>query len=375
MCEKNQIISAIDQTSPQTSDEILASVTQYGNSRTLIDQQVQIIYQAGSPRWILSVDAKKVVPAIRGWRPFKLSSRLRWTVVVTAAKLGKLGNVPGVASAKVCWNPEYWRTNLPGFDYHWGTATYIGGPSPTRKGVIFFCDGYRVNAVAKIPMTSAARNAILSEAKMLRHVQEKVTVPNLLFADYENGIAAQSWIEGKYLSRRFGRLHLELLSRLVEKQRGIRFSDCRKDLDEKLLNLDLPVERRLLDRMLGLLETDKEMVSCIEHRDFAPWNIRQLADGRTSLIDWEWGIEVGLPWQDVCRFFYIPDYLFQERKNIWALLTRHHLLKEYCRRFELDRKQILGLTAYYLIRSACEDVLEGNFDRATYLAQKMSELY
>lgn len=44
--------------------------------------------------------------------------------------------------------------------------------------------------------------------------------------------------------------------------------------------------------------------TCLEHGDFAPWNIRVSATGALFLLDWEHSRQEGLPWMDVLHFTY-----------------------------------------------------------------------
>ena len=48
---------------------------------------------------------------------------------------------------------------------------------------------------------------------------------------------------------------------------------------------------------------DSPLPACWGHGDFAPWNIRQLADGRCALLDWEDARRGGLPLLDVYHFY------------------------------------------------------------------------
>ncbi|MGC1361515.1 MAG: hypothetical protein WA826_10090, partial [Silvibacterium sp.] len=139
-------------------------------------------------------------------------------------------------------------------------------------------------------------------------------------------------------------------------------------------SLDSSVDSSLLSDALSSLEVRDELRACVEHGDFAPWNLRRLADGRLALIDWEWAVEEGLPWQDACRYFYMQDYLFRESADVWKILMTNPLLEEYRRHFELSPEAVRGLTVRYLLRYLCEEHAEGNRGGAEYAARKIREV-
>jgi hypothetical protein len=154
----------------------------------------------------------------------------------------------------------------------------------------------------------------------------------------------------------------------------IRLSDFRDRLAAELESQNVPLDALLQKRALSLLEKNESLPAFTEHRDCVPWNMRRLTDGRLTLIDWEWAIQQGLPWQDVCRYFYMQDYLFKKSADVWEVLTGHMWLTKYRQRFGLSLDVVKGLTMHYLVRSLCEDHSEGNLDRAAYMERKIREV-
>ena len=60
------------------------------------------------------------------------------------------------------------------------------------------------------------------------------------------------------------------------------------------------------------------------------------ADGRLTLLDWEWAVEKSLPWQDMCRYFYIQDVLFHgPGTSLGKTLTTDPLIQEYMQKFAI----------------------------------------
>lgn len=336
--------------------------------------RVLIISQGGVPRWVLPENTRRVVTVLKSWKPYKWKSRLQWNAVVGACRMNVLGALPGIARANLNCDLSYWRSRMPAYSGSWSIAAYVGNPFYTRKALLFFVDERaRVRAVAKVPIYAAAKRAILNEAKVLQGLRDKLPLPRVIFADEEKGIAAQSWIEGMNLPRKFGPKHLVLLTGFAQEGARVRLSDCREEIGERLAQLD-GVDAPLLSRALSLLDVRDELRACVEHGDFVPWNLRRLADGQLTLIDWEWAQETGYPWQDICRYFYLQDYLFRERADVWKALNANSLLQEYRRRFELSPDAVRGLTIRYLLLYLCEEHAEGNRDRVDYAQQEIRQI-
>jgi hypothetical protein len=336
--------------------------------------RVKIISQDGVPRWVLPEDTRSAVPVLKSWRPYKLKSRFQWSAIVACCRLNTLAALPGVRRQIVRCDLSYWRRRLPGFCDSWAVVAYIGNVFPTRKALLFFVDGRgAVQAVAKIPIYPAAKTAIVNEAKILIKLRDLLPLPQILFADEEEGIAAQSWVEGANISRRFGAEHLEMLTRFASGDARVRLSDCREELEARIAGLDF-IDSPLMKRALALLDVRDELRTCVEHGDFVPWNFRRLRDGRLTLLDWEWAVERGFPWQDICRYFYLQDFLFKESGDVWTMLRTNPLAAEYRRRYGLSPEAVRGLTLRYLLRYLCDEHAEGNHDRVEYAVRKIREV-
>lgn len=356
-------------------DSIFSGLAVDGQSGETAELRVQIITQAGVPRWVLPRNTRRVMAVLRSWRPYSAKSRLQWNAIVASCQLNALAVLPGVTRETMHCDLSYWRRRLPGFADSWSIVSYIGGPSPTRKALLFFVDDkHVVRAVTKVPLSPAARPAILNEVTILTKLQHRLLLPRVLFSDEREGIAAQSWMGGSNVSRSFGTEHLDLLTSLASESAYVRLGDYRDQLEKQIASLQPPVDLSLLKRALSFLEIQGKLRACVEHGDFAPWNMRRLADGRVALIDWEWASEEGLPWQDVCRYFYLQDFLFHESAKVWKLLTSNPLVEEYRRRFELSREAVRGLTIRYLLRYLCQECSEGNRDRVEYAMRKIREV-
>ena len=327
---------------------------------------VQVIPQGNEPRWVVIGDSRAAAHVFRSWRPFKWSTRLRWNAVTVAAATGLLSRLPGVIATTAPIDLSYWRM-LPGFQDDWVPVLYIGNPSFTRKITLFFVASRdrAFRAVAKVPLHHASREAILNEAAILESLPEKDYLPRSIFQDPKRGVAAQSWLEGAPVSRKLTSAHMELLAEFAVPGASVRVSDQRDPIACELERLDLPFDRRVLEQALEVLAYDEPLPAFIEHRDFAPWNLKQLTDGRTAAIDWEWAILRGLPCQDIFRYFYIQDALFHGPGNAWQAMNNHPLVQAYWRRFDLPPEALPALAMYYLLRVLAMDWRGGN----TFLSQ------
>ena len=339
------------------------------------DWKVSVIAQGDEPRWIILGDTRKALPVLASWWPFKLSSRAQWSGVLLASFLNLLSRLPGIGSETFTIDAWYWRESLPDFSEGWTAVFHVGNQSHTRKAILFFVgqDG-KVKAVAKVPLTAAAGSAILNEAAILRDMESVEGLPRVLFQDNDRGVAAQTWLEGKAVSRQFTPEHIRLLSSLANAGSTVRVSDFRAEIAASLDALDLPFDRSSLIPALDFLDYDQVLPAFVEHRDFAPWNLKRLPNGHLTLLDWEWAVEKSLPLQDICRFFYIQDALFFGPGKVWETLTSNPLIQEYMRRFEIPPAALPALTMYYLLRVLAMDSQNRNLTLTAYTLQQIESL-
>jgi len=339
------------------------------------ERTVHVIPNGAEPRWIILGDPGKALPVLRSWRPWNLTSRLQWGAVLLAASTKMLPRLPGVSNSTASIDCSYWQCNLPEFSERWTAVIHLGSRSHTRKAILFFLgEDHLIKAVAKVPLAPLAVHAILNEATILERMKQVLHLPRMLFQDSERGVAAQSWLEGKPVSRGFSSSHLNLLSLLANPGSTARVSDFRADVAAQLDEHDLPFDRSVLARALELLNFDEPLQGFIEHRDFVPWNLKCLPDGTLALLDWEWGAFRGLPWQDICRFFYNQDVLFKGPGQVWETLNGNHLLKRYRQRFAIPDAALPALTMHYLLRILCLDWQSGNIRNAHYTFEQIQIL-
>jgi hypothetical protein len=340
-----------------------------------VEVPIHIIPQGSEPRWIILADSRVAVPVLRSWRPFKISTRLRWSAVVTASSRGMIQRLPGVESRRATIDLSYWRRMLPGFSDDWVPVVHVGNPSHTRKVIVFFIGpSRRFKAVAKVPLVAGASEAILNEANILDQLQGARYLPECIFQDPVRGIAAQSWLDGKPVARKLTSAHMELLAHLAVPGGEVKVSRQRSTIAAALERTDLPFDRTVLSHALDTLDYDEPLPGFVEHRDFAPWNLKRLPDGQSGAIDWEWAVLRGLPCQDIFRYFYIQDALFNGPGSVWEMMNSHRLVQAYYRRFEIRPSAVPPLAMHYLLRVLAMDWGSGNTRLAHYAFRQVASL-
>ncbi len=364
---------------PLTASEVVHEIFRESQSSGRSDEteecSVHVIRQGTEPRWIILGAPSKALPVLSSWAPWQTSSRIRWGVVRMAASINLLPRMPGVQNSIIGVDTSYWRANLPFFPQQWSAVIHVGNPSHSRKAILFLIEnGKRVVSASKIPLVPGAREAIFNEANMLELLSRFDYLPRVLFRDCDRGVAAQSWLVGKPVSRGFSKAHLDLLKSLARKDSTARVSDYREKLCARLQASDLPYDRSLLSRGLELLDCDLPLCRFVEHRDFAPWNLKWILKDVLGLLDWEWAEADGLPWQDACRHFYIDDVHFAGSGRVWEALLSNEVLLQYRREFDVPTEALPALTMRYLIRELLMEWEGDNQPLADYAFRQIRSL-
>ena len=376
------MVSSTGASGPLSLSDVLNAAFPDGEGRagtSAVEVPVQVIPQGNEPRWVVIGDSRIATPVFRSWRPFKVGTRLRWNAVIAASSLGALSLLPGVITSRNSIDLSYWRRRLSGFADDWLPVLHIGNPSYTRKVTIFFVDGDRqLKAVAKVPLHADSAQAILNEGDVLQGLAGADYLPTCLFQDTERGVAAQSWLEGDPVTRDLTPAHMDLLARFAVPGGVTRISGQRASIAAELEQADLPYDREVLARAQEYLDYDESLPAFIEHRDFAPWNLKRLAGGATGAIDWEWGVLCSLPCQDIFRYFYIQDALFNGPGDVWQRLNTDPKVLAHYRRFAISPNALPALAMHYQLRVLAMDWKGGNQRLAEYAFAQITrglELY
>lgn len=360
---------------PLWAKEVLEQVFPAGSRGKGRQLPIHVIRQGAEPRWIIVGAPRKALLVLRSWAPWKAASRIRWNVVRGAAAVNMLSGLPGVANTSSVVDPEYWSEHIPALPDEWSAVVHVGNPSHTRKAIVFLVDGgRRVICAGKVPLMQESAAAIVNEAAVLEVLRRFENVPKILFCDQERGVAAQSWLAGEPVSRLFTASHVELLSSLALPDGSVRVCDCRREIARGFESADFPYDRSVLSRGLDLLDYDKPLRAFIEHRDFAPWNLKWIRKGVLGLVDWEWAETRGFPWQDIARYFFLNDVHFKGSGQVWEELKSNELLLRYQRQFEIPDDATAPLTMRYLLRELLMEWEGGNGWLAEYAFLQIKEL-
>jgi hypothetical protein len=372
------MLTASTSSGPLTTARVLDCV--FGDApvaaqRTEHPSSVHVILQRNEPRWIILGSPRSAMPVLRSWTPWKMSSRIQWNAVRFAAALNALRTIPGIESARAWIDPSYWVSKLGSLPENWSAVIHVGSPSHTRKAILFLIEnGERVVCAGKIPLSSQSAEAILHEGAILDLLSRFDYLPRVLFLDRARGIVAQSWLDGRPVSRGFTRAHLNLISSLATSRDAVRVSDCLDHTRSEIEAIDIPFERTVLVRGVEFLDYQAPLASFVEHADFAPWNLKWIRNGVLGLVDWEWAVPHGLPWQDICRFFFLDDVHFRGPGDVWRKLNSNELLQEYRRAFEIPPEALGPLTMRYLLKELAMEWKAGNVWLAEYAYKQIKEL-
>ena len=251
----------MESAAPLTAAKVVAEVfherRSSGRSYASEDCDIHVISQGGEPRWIIIGAPNKALPVLSSWAPWKTGSRIRWNVVRIAAGINLLAKMPGMQNSVMPIDTFYWRANLSCFPKQWSAVIHVGSSSHSRKAIFFLIEnGERVVSAGKVPLVHGAAKAILNEADILDLLNRYDYLPHVLFRDRDRGVAAQSWLVGKPVSRGFSQAHLDLLKSLARGNGTARVSDHLAELSASLHASDLPFDRSVLARALELLDCD-----------------------------------------------------------------------------------------------------------------------
>lgn len=313
------------------------------------------------PRWIVPRNPRHGWPVLKHWRPYDLSSRLKWEVLMAACRTGQLGLVPGVVGVGVLGAPDKSWDHLGWIDEKSPVPViYVGTSGPTRKAVASLVDtpACKPVAVAKVPLGVRSARNILYEADILKSLEEEKPgiAPRVRYVDRTAGISLQDSISGRSTSRRLTQAHMDWLVGL--RRSGIETSLRKQSerLMKRLAQLDGLEEktRHLLKNLLEQLNDPTPLPAFWVHGDFAPWNLRWVEEGKLVGVDWEEARQIGLPCTDLVYFYVIQDFLFCDNPpaKTWQRLQKFansRLARSYIERFWHMEKVLTPLVLFTLV--------------------------
>ena len=240
-------------------------------------------------RWLLPAKCPEIGGVLANWAPYRLSARAAWTAVRAANKLGRVTDLPGAAlfEAEGAGESDWWALG-------WRSAEapvpviYLGTPGPQRKAVVHLVErkSGKCKAVVKVPLADEAKATVLHEAEVLEALaaERYESAPRLLHAGLAKGITTQSFVEGRSGARRLGPSAWRLLHSLVLPGRETSLAEYTGEWKEALdCHAEARTENNFVAKVMEDVGDDSPLPACWEHGDFAPWNIKRLADGRGAL--------------------------------------------------------------------------------------------
>ncbi|MBW1975516.1 MAG: aminoglycoside phosphotransferase family protein [Deltaproteobacteria bacterium] len=337
------------------------------------------------PRWIVPQNPRYGWPVLRQWRPYDLTSRVKWAALMAAYRTGQLGMVPGVVAVGVSgasdrnWGYLSWiseRRPVP--------LIYVGTPGPTRKTVAHLVDKAtcRTVGVVKIPLGVRAAENILHEAEMLQRLDKEKPgmAPRLQYVDRVTGISVQDSITGRLTSRRLTQAHLNWLRRLQAPGTETSLKKQSESLMEQLTHIERLEEatRRLLENLLDQLDDPTPLPAAWVHGDFAPWNLKWVEEEKLVAVDWEEARPSGLPTTDLIYFHVIQDFLFCDElpDKAWQPLqgiVNSHLVRAYLGSLRVTDSLANSLVLFALVELLIRRMamLNGTFDPFSKYLKKL----
>lgn len=292
------------------------------SKRSGIEPRFISIPRAGKKSWLIvpAHDVRLLRAAIDMYPPHRWTGRFYKSALGWVLPMAARWSLVGSSSLRdlniQAVNAEL--ESVPG--YH---ASRIGilcsGTGPRAKWTIkIMDDNGRAVAYARASSQPDAVAALLREADLLSDVcmtAAAVHAPKVL--DQRSFDAGRSFVliesagPTSMLPPVLSASHFDFLARLITSEQA--------SVEEVITKLEADLERfrhcipqwQDIERALSLLRERAvgTMPVCIEHGDFAPWNVRSQEDGSVFALDWEHGRPDGLPWFDVLHFGFQTDYL------------------------------------------------------------------
>ncbi len=171
-------------------------------------------------RWLLPAASPEIGSMLASWSPYRVWSRVAWTAVRAANRLGRTTEIPGASVIEVegtrgaNWESLGWRGIEPPIP-----VIYLGTPGPRRKSVVHLVDraSGTCRAVVKVPLTDEAKIALRHEADVLEVLASEryEHSPRLLHVDWARAITTQTFMVGRPGSRKLAPEVWRLLESLL----------------------------------------------------------------------------------------------------------------------------------------------------------------
>ena len=306
------------------------------------------------PRWLIPARPRASAFTLSTWRPFKISSRLKWFAVRMATRAGALQLSRSVFSVIVSRSGAQQWFERCGIRSETGDMVIlIGHPSPDRKIVVFLLnEAHGIAAVLKVGLTDGGGVSVLHEAETLRALEPYSWAPKLLWVQPELRAATQEFVCGAMKSRRFRPEFVNILCQLPRGGGSKNLALLAGEIARRLAPFKAQLDEMapgIVDRSLGCLDHDISVPTMLVHGDFTPWNMRKNPETGYVLVDWEWADFAGLPAYDLLHFQFVEDRHFGEKIGGYSAIRSKPICAEYFRRMDLDAELLPPLAIAYLL--------------------------
>ena len=294
--------------------QLLCEVSKQQNC-PLSNDRYLVVLNAGQPKWVLPQYAVHSVSILKQWKPYSLSSMLKWQVLLLLYRCKLLHFFPGVVSVSVPQRrPSQQQGRIP--------VIYVGAPGVQRKAVTtWLTENGQPILVSKLALTEEASDSIENERQALLYLQQH-HVPGVpsLFTDV-NGTEGQEVLIGRPCSLELDQPLVNWLARLPQTgERKLIKSLCDEWADNLVrLSLDKRDVEFIGDVLKNYSEMEASFATIASHGDFAPWNIKRDRKNRVLVYDWEGFRKDNLPLFDICHFYCIQDFLLNKNKGLGPL--------------------------------------------------------
>jgi len=308
---------------------------------------------------------------LANWSPYRVSSRVKWAAIRTAHRAGHLAALPGVTAAKISgiedidWRSVGWDSKVAPVP-----VVYVGTPGASRKAVIHLVNPATgiCNAIVKVPLAEGAQAAILREADVLETLADEnySCAPRMLYVDRNCGVSTQTTLNGKAGGHKFVDGYWAVLRALMLAGERTTIAGHAAEWQQQLpWTIGRESEVEGLTAAMSQLGDFNSVPASWRHGDFAPWNVRQMADGSVVLLDWEDAQRGALPLQDAFHFLHMQDYLFGARPAVHSAHVECFAIGIGLSPAQCRKLEVAYLTHAYLQRSARGEIRHCEYLLAT----------
>ena len=332
------------------------------------------------PRWIVPDEPRYAWPLLEQWSPYDLPSRIKWKLLKMAYRRKYFAWVPGVipfwitVPEKSNWEHLGWTHAKPPIP-----VIYIGrSRHPNRKAVLGLVDSQKneIISVSKVPLTPSAALAINYEIENLETLanEKPGRAPRAIFTDHDNGIATQEFLGGLPSGRSLTETHLSYLVDLAIPEETTSLHEAVQSLGREIevqKNIT-PEDRALLNRALEEADDPSPLPAVWEHGDFAPWNLKNAANGSLCAVDWETSSRLSVPMFDLVHFYSIQAFHFG-KKELFTKSFREHM-NEYLKRLGISPGMTPKIIRVCILRDWLRHNNEGSRRRSGFLLRTLVNL-